>query len=78
MCKYCEALTPKKVLGVGNLPVGKPFFYNRDDIGLYAYAVIAHDEVRDEWTLNFMWCGVGRYINIRYCPHCGRRLEEEA
>ena len=78
MCKYCEDLKPNKVLGVGNLPVGRPFFYNRDKYGVCAYAVIAHDASRGVWTLNFMQRGAGWRIVVHYCPHCGRRLEEEA
>lgn len=76
MCKYCEAIRSKKVLGVGNLPVGRPFFCNRDEYGICEYAVIAHDARLGVWTLNFMRRGVGNYIVINYCPHCGRRLEE--
>lgn len=78
MCKYCEALKPQKVLGVGDLPVGRPFFYNRDEHGVCAHAVIARNVRRGVWTLNFLGRGVGWGIDIDYCPRCGRRLEGEA
>ena len=81
-CEYCNVKIPGKNAAIrcGNYPIGKPFFTNKDEYGIYVYAVISHkngclaipDE--DEWRLNYTSGGAGHYIPINYCPICGRDL----
>lgn len=84
-CKYCDVKQPRKnaAIMVGKYPIGKPFFTNRDEYGIYAYAVISHQNGcpafpdENEWHLNYMNCGTGHYIPITFCPRCGEKLGDD-
>lgn len=81
-CKYCDVKCPREdaVIGIGHRPIGKPFFTNRDENGVYAWAAIVHDDGcqalpdEDEWRIYCMDGGFGHYIDIDFCPVCGERL----
>lgn len=81
-CKYCNVKPPGKnaVIKVGKCPIGKPFFTNRDEYGIYAYALIYRMNgcpdfpAPEEWHLNYINNGVGHCIPINFCPMCGEKL----
>lgn len=84
MCEYCEVKPPKEgaMVTVGTYPIGKPLFTNRDEYGIYAYAVISREVWKCDpsgstrWHLNYLNGGAGHCLPINYCPMCGRDLRE--
>lgn len=84
-CEYCDVKLPKEgaKITVGLNPIGKPFFVNRDEYGIYAYAVISREKWKCDpsgqirWNLNYLNGGSGHYIPINYCPMRGRDLRDD-
>ena len=70
MCEYCEQAKSRKGLMLGKI---MPFIRAGYETDLRDMQVYIHDG-EAPCLMAFDACGCGAYVDINYCPMCGRKL----